>query len=606
MLKGAAALESDPLPSTETRDPLVQDAPTTGEPARILLIEDDPQAVLTISEMLHAIWSERLVLVQALQVDGAAQELIDHGATCVLLTLELGGTRATEQIQALRTASPTAAIVVLCDSVDEELALQSLHAGAQDCLVKQDLYPALLRRTIRYAIERKRSEVELAELALRDPLTGLPNRALFLDRLGVALDRARRTGSTIAVLFVDVDKFKHINDTLGHGVGDTVLAGLARRLSGMLRPMDTIARFGGDEFTLLFEDLSSDREVVLIADRISRAAARPIPFEDGEAKVSVSVGVATVVDPSTPPETVIREADAAMYRAKELGRSRYELFDELSRTRALERLELEAALNHAVERSELRVHYQPKVSLSGELGVVGFEALVRWQHPERGLIGPAEFLPVAEETGTMLRIGEYVLDDALRQIARWRRLQPNITVSVNLSAGQLQDAGLVSMLAGQMRAAGIDPSALCVEVSEDAVTPGLQGRDGGAPGSEGPRGQDRHRRLRHGLRVAVGPEATAGGLAEDPRVLRGRPRRRREPGAGGRSHRRPRPRLRPRRRRRGSGDGPAARPAAGARLRRRPGVLPGAAAAQRGCRCAAGALHLHALSPPAQALTPAA
>ena len=470
MLKGAAALESDPLPSTETRDPLVQDAPTTGEPARILLIEDDPQAVLMISEMLHAIWSERLVLVQALQVDGAAQELIDHGATCVLLTLELGGTRATEQIQALRTASPTAAIVVLCESVDEELALQSLHAGAQDCLVKQDLYPALLRRTIRYAIERKRSEVELAELALRDPLTGLPNRALFLDRLGVALDRARRTGSTIAVLFVDVDKFKHINDTLGHGVGDTVLAGLARRLSGMLRPMDTIARFGGDEFTLLFEDLSSDREVVLIADRISRAAARPIPFEDGEAKVSVSVGVATVVDPSTPPETVIREADAAMYRAKELGRSRYELFDELSRTRALERLELEASLNHAVERSELRVHYQPKVSLSGELGVVGFEALVRWQHPERGLIGPAEFLPVAEETGTMLRIGEYVLDDALRQIARWRRLQPNITVSVNLSAGQLQDAGLVSMLAGQMRAAGIDPSALCVEVSEDAVT----------------------------------------------------------------------------------------------------------------------------------------
>ncbi|MDQ6745638.1 MAG: EAL domain-containing protein [Actinomycetota bacterium] len=448
----------------------MQDAPTTGEPARILLIEDDPHAVLMISEMLRAIWSERLVLVQALRVDGAAQELTDHGATCVLLTLELGGTRAREQIEELRTASPTAAIVVLCEHLDEELALQSLHAGAQECLVKQDLGPALLRRTIRSAIERKRSEVELAELALHDPLTGLPNRALFLDRLGVALDRARRTGSTIAVLFVDVDNFKHINDSLGHGVGDTVLAGLSRRLSGMLRPMDTIARFGGDEFTLLFEDLSSDREVVLIADRISRAATRPIPFEDGEAKVSVSVGVATVVDPSTPPETVLREADAAMYRAKELGRSRYELFDEVSRTRALERLELEAALNHAVERSELRVHYQPKVSLSGELGVVGFEALVRWEHPERGLIGPAEFLPVAEETGTMLRIGEYVLDDALRQITRWRRQQPDITVSVNLSPRQLQDAGLVSMLAEQMRAAGIEPSALCVEVSEDAVT----------------------------------------------------------------------------------------------------------------------------------------
>ncbi|HEY8763641.1 MAG TPA: EAL domain-containing protein [Solirubrobacteraceae bacterium] len=443
--------------------------PGTTEPVRVLVVEHDARAALLLGEMLRTSWPERVVIAQTQRLGDATQELLEHGATCVLLDLSLPASDPLTSVDEIRSAAPGAAIVALAERADEEVALETIRAGAQDVLVKAELSPVALRRSVRYAIVRKRSEVHLAELALHDPLTGLPNRALFLDRLGVALDRSRRTSASVAVLFLDVDDFKDVNDKLGHAAGDVVLTELADRLRRMLRPMDTVARFGGDEFTLLFEDLASEREVVLIAERISHAATLPITLDDGEASITVSIGIAMVADPSIAPETAIREADAAMYRAKELGPSRYELSDETSRLRAMERLELESALNHAVDRSELRVHYQPKVSLSGELGVTGFEALVRWQHPERGLIAPAEFMPLAEETGAVLRIGEYVVGEALREISRWRQFKPGITVSVNLSARQLEDTSLAGMLAGAMHGADVDPGALCVEVTESSV-----------------------------------------------------------------------------------------------------------------------------------------
>jgi diguanylate cyclase len=449
---------------------VADDSGQAGEPIRILLIEDDPRAALLITEMLRATWHERLVLAHTERIADAAHELAEPGATCVLLDQSLARNNQIGSIEQIRSAAPDAPILVLAERHDEEEALRAVRAGAQDYLFKSDLYPALLRRAVRYAIERKRLEVTLAHMALHDPLTGLPNRALFLDRLGVALDRSRRTNTSVAVLFLDVDNFKEVNDSLGHDAGDKVLIGLADRLRTILRPMDTVARFGGDEFTFLFEDLSSEREVVRIADRISSTSGVPLRLSDGEAAVTVSMGIAIVGDHGVAPDAVLREADAAMYRAKELGRGRYELFDESSRARALQRLELEAALSHAVERGELRIHYQPKISLNGGTpGVSGLEALVRWMHPERGLIMPAEFIPLAEETGMMLSIGEYVLEQALRQIVRWRRLRPDITVGVNLSFRQLEDAGLASMLAGAMRDYGVAPGAVWLEVSESSV-----------------------------------------------------------------------------------------------------------------------------------------
>jgi diguanylate cyclase (GGDEF)-like protein len=431
-------------------------------------VEDNTHDAMLIAEMLRTAWPEGFVLAHASTLPDATQELLDHGATCVLLGIAAGA--GFDALAHVITTSPDVAVVVLADDGDEELALRAVSAGAQDHLVKPNLNARLLRRSISLAIERKRSEVQLTQRALHDSLTGLPNRALFLDRLGVALDRSRRTNAAVAVLFLDVDNFKQVNDTLGHAAGDRVLMGLADRLRGMLRPMDTVARFGGDEFTFLFEELTSEREVVLIAERISRTAGTPILLDEGEAAITVSIGIAMVSDPSIPADTVIREADAAMYRAKELGRSRYELFDEASRTRAMERLELEAALRLAIERSELRVLYQPKVALSGATDVTGFEALVRWQHPERGMLAPSQFLALAEETGLVLQIGEFVLEHALRQLVRWREAKPDLTIAVNVSFRQLEDTGLVGMLARAIHGRGADPTGLSLELPESALT----------------------------------------------------------------------------------------------------------------------------------------
>ena len=380
-----------------------------------------------------------------------------------------------ELLAYLRLSAPDAPIVLLSDGDDEALALDALKAGAQDCLAKSELAPAPLRRALTHAIERKRSEAELAHQALHDQLTGLPNRALFLDRLGVALERARRSGTPLAVMFLDFDNFKQINDTRGHAVGDRLLAALGERLSTLLRPMDTVARFGGDEFTFLFEDLRSEREVVLIADRICRAASPPIEIDGVELSVTVSVGIAMVGDPAVSPETVIREADAAMYRAKERGRSRYELFDEESRQRAVARIELERAIRQAVERGQLRVHYQPMVVLNSFRDVLWVDAQVHWQHPRRGLLGPAEFMPLAEAIGMATPIGRFALEHALVQFASWRESRPDMRLSLSLSSLQLRDPTLASVLSDAIRAAGVDPGTICLEVPEGAV-----GEDPGA------------------------------------------------------------------------------------------------------------------------------
>jgi len=305
-------------------------------PIRVLLLSGDYRTARLTDELLHATWSRVHLVTHATWDAPAAEALLDHPGCCVLLDMPAAGeSDAAEEALALldyvRMSAPEAPIVLLFSDHDEQLTLRAVRQGAQDCLIKSELEPLGLRRALIHAIERKRAEARLAHQALHDQLTGLPNRALFLDRLGVALERSRRSGVSLAVLFLDFDNFKEINDSLGHSAGDRVLATLGERLSGLLRPMDTVARFGGDEFTFLFEGISSEHEVVLIADRICQAAGLEIEVGGTEARVTVSVGVALVSDPAVSPEAIIREADAAMYRAKERGRSRFELFDENAR-----------------------------------------------------------------------------------------------------------------------------------------------------------------------------------------------------------------------------------------------------------------------------------
>ena len=439
-------------------------------PVRVLLLTADFHTARLIDELLRANWSRVQLLAHAEWDAAAAQALVDHPSCCVLLDVPAGENDATlDLVEYVRLSAPDAPIVLLSAGDDEALALEAVKAGAQDYLVKSELQASVLRRALTHAIERKRSESGLAHQALHDQLTGLPNRALFLDRLGVALDRARRSGTQTAVMFLDFDNFKEINDSHGHAVGDRLLITLGGRLSAMLRPMDTVARFGGDEFTFLFEDLTSEREVVLIADRICQAASQPIDVDGVELTITVSVGIAMVADPSVPPETVIREADAAMYRAKERGRSRFELFDEDSRRRAIARIELEAELRQAVDRDQLRLRYRPRIALNEITDVFGVDAQVHWQHPRRGLLDPEEFMPVADATGSATAILRFALDHALHQLAHWRTSRPEMRLSLGMSARQLRDASLESVLSDAINASGVDPGAVCLEISEGAV-----------------------------------------------------------------------------------------------------------------------------------------
>jgi len=439
-------------------------------PVRVLLLSADFETARLIDEMVQTTWPRAQLLVHAEWDAAAAQAVVDYPSCCMLLDVPADQQEEMMDLLAyVRLSAPDAPIVLLSDGDDEALALAAVKAGAQDCLVKPELTPALLRRTLTHAIERKRSEAELAHQALHDQLTGLPNRALFLDRLGVALERARRSGTQLAVMFLDFDNFKQINDFRGHAVGDRLLTALGDRLSTLLRPMDTVARFGGDEFTFLFEDLTSEREVVLIADRICQAASPPIEIDGVELSVTVSVGIAMVADPAVAPETVIREADAAMYRAKERGRSRFELFDEESRLRAVARIESEAAIRQAVERGQLRLHYQPRISLNAFADQLWVDAQVHWQHPRRGLLAPAEFMPLAEDTGMAIPIGRFALEHALAQFGRWRASRPVMQLSLALSARQLRDPGLATALRDAISAAEVDPGAICLEVPEGAV-----------------------------------------------------------------------------------------------------------------------------------------
>ncbi len=319
--------------------------------------------------------------------------------------------------------------------------------------------------------ERKRAQAELAHQALHDPLTGLPNRLLFLDRLEVALAHLGRRDGAVAVLFLDLDRFKLINDSHGHEVGDQVLMEMAGRLRGLLRPSDTLSRFGGDEFTILCEGVSDDEDAIAVAERIADALAEPVPLADREVFLSASIGIALGRDRAMSAGALLRDADAAMYGAKERGRSRYAIFDGAMRLRGAERLETETSLRRAIERGELRVHYQPEVDLATGRAV-GVEALVRWAHPERGLVAPGEFIPVAEDTGLIVPIGEWVLREACRQAHEWqgRFGDEPLRMAVNLSGRQLADANLHDAVAGALADADLPPDLLCLEITESAVT----------------------------------------------------------------------------------------------------------------------------------------
>jgi diguanylate cyclase (GGDEF)-like protein/PAS domain S-box-containing protein len=320
------------------------------------------------------------------------------------------------------------------------------------------------------AITRQHADEQMRHQALHDSLTGLPNRTLLLERFEQWLGRAQRTRESATVLFADVDNFKLINDGLGHGVGDQLLLGVAERLTGVLRPSDTVARVGGDEFVILCDGAASERTAVDLADRIMEAMSRPFRLGGRSQHVAISLGI-TLADASSDPAAAIQDADAAMYRAKERGGAGYELFDAAMRSASLKRIELEADIRRAIDRGEFKNVYQPLVRATSDRPV-GVEALVRWEHPTRGTLAPAEFIPVAEDTGLIVPIGRQVLREACRQAVEWDDLcvscEP-LDIAVNLSPRQVADPDLVGDISEILATTGLKPERLSLEMTETAI-----------------------------------------------------------------------------------------------------------------------------------------
>jgi len=362
------------------------------------------------------------------------------------------------------------------DDTDASLRLVRPSGEVRDVRVLASPVPGVVGRpttfvaTVQDVTEEVAATEALAFQAMHDSLTGLPNRALFLDRLGVELSHAARTGSELAVMFLDLDRFKVVNDGLGHQAGDELLKAVGVRLLDVVRAGETVARLGGDEFTFIFHDVEGATQAAVVAQRILDTLQQPITIQGGEVVITGSIGI-VLPGPGAEASAVLRDADAGMYRAKETGRARFEIFDEEQRRGVVERLAIESDLRRGIERGELRLYYQPLVSTSTE-AVLGAEALVRWEHPDRGLLFPDEFVSVAEETGLIVALGEWVFRTAAADCARWDRdpQGPHVEIlAVNVSARQLASSTLCPMVDSALRTEGIDPGRISVEITESVI-----------------------------------------------------------------------------------------------------------------------------------------
>lgn len=387
----------------------------------------------------------------------------------VLLDLTLPDAKGIDGVNRLVEFKPDIPIVVMSASDDEQTAVEALKSGAQDYLVKSPADSKVMIRALRYAIERKRSEQHIHQLANYDRLTKLPNRDLCQDRLRQSIAQASRQNTLVAVLFFDLDRFKVINETLGHGLGDQLLQHVAQRMKSSLRETDTVGRLGGDEFVVILTGLTDTSDAARVAQNILNTLVRPITLNDHEVFVTTSIGISLYPNDATDVEALIQNADAAMYRAKEQGRNHYQFYTLDMNAKALERLNLENDLRHALERDEFLLHYQPLLDLSSHQ-IVGFEALLRWDHTDHGFISPVDFIPIAEETGLIMPIGEWVLDAACRQAKLWQDQGfGNANIAVNLSNRQFAQENMLETVTKALDGAGLGPEHLELEITESCV-----------------------------------------------------------------------------------------------------------------------------------------
>ena len=433
---------------------------------KLLLVADDHHEALTINNMLKEGLQNQFTLEQSLSVTEAL-DLVQHQSfQAIILDLHLPEGQSFESIPQFIQYCPGAPILILSSVEDEEQAILAVKSGAQDYLIKGQTSSSTLCRAIRYAMERHRATQRITQLAHYDHLTGLANRGLFYERLNCAVARCNRNDMAMALMFLDLDHFKTINDTLGHECGDILLKTVATRIKKCIREIDTGVRLGGDEFAVLLEQIIAVEDVSTVAQRILQLLAQPIIVNHHQLQITGSLGVTIYPWDSANPQELLSHADAAMYRAKAQGGNSYQFYTAGMKTAGLDGSTLEVELNRALSKKEFLLHYQPQMNLQTKQ-IIGMEALLRWHHPYQGLIGPNQFIPQAEENGMIIPIGEWVLRAASKQAKYWEKQGfPRPNVAVNLSARQIHHGNLPALIQDILKRSHLDPKNLKLELTE--------------------------------------------------------------------------------------------------------------------------------------------
>jgi diguanylate cyclase (GGDEF)-like protein len=460
-----------PLPTSGLRSRSTARAtrPRDKDRLRILLVEDNPADARLIREFLNESRTTRFELTNAVRLDDALSLLGESAFDAVLLDLNLPDAFGLDAIAPLNNAAPDVPIVVLTGAGDPQLGDRAVRTGAQDFLIKAEADTELLTRAIRYALQRKEYERRIRHMADHDTLTQLPHGRLLRDRFRQALALSRRHKRMVALLFVDLDLFKQVNDTLGHAVGDAVLVRAARRLTRCVRASDTVARIGGDEFAVVAAEVNGDEDAARLADKVIATLQKPMRVRGHAVRISASIGISVSPRDGSDPDVLLRKADLAMYRSKREARGGYRVYASEDGLHVPRRLALMGGLRHAAERGELVLHFQPLVTLeSGCVSAV--EAFVRWRHPRLGLVSPGEFLPIAEEAHLIASIGEWVFREAGRQGRTWADKQfPARRVVVNLSRAQIAGGDLAVAVTNMLFETDLDPWLLELDLTGSSL-----------------------------------------------------------------------------------------------------------------------------------------
>lgn len=437
----------------------------------LLLIEDDEDDYFLTVDTLEAIETRTFVVTWADNVETGMAELRSGRHDICLVDYRLGAMTGVELLESCSEALRATPAIVLTGAHSTEVDDASSRAGASDYLVKGELTPANLERAVRYVLQRNASDARIEYLAFHDPLTDLPNRLLFSDRVSQALARTARSDNEVFVIFFDLDNFKDINDTRGHAAGDLLLTQVANRIRGILRPIDTLARLGGDEFGMCIEGAPSDDRAHEFIERVRQVLTPTFDIDGGgSVTVSASFGIASTKETSTQPDELLRNADIAMYEAKRTGKDTFAHYEQSMHENLQRRIALEHDLRSAIRNDEVKVHFQPFVDLHHG-SISGFEALARWTHKDLGPQSPEEFIDIAERSGLIVELGELVLRKAARSAVKWRdEFGFDGFVSVNVSPQQIAHSGFVDTLVDVLDSTTIQPQKLVVEFTESIMS----------------------------------------------------------------------------------------------------------------------------------------